>query len=122
MPKYEYKVVPAPLKGQRAKGVKGAEARFAHALETIMNDYGSDGWEYVRTDTLPSEERSGLTGTKTQYRNMLVFRRSVPGDVAEFQPKLLGAPLDAEEPKTPVFTPDRTDPPLTAANRDVAAE
>lgn len=80
MPKYEYKVVPAPVRGKRAKGAKGPSGRFANALESIMNQMGAEGWEYQRTDTLPAEERSGLTGKVTVFQNMLVFRReAVPG-------------------------------------------
>lgn len=77
MPSYEYKVVPAPKRGLKAKGVKSSEARFAHALETVMNELGAEGWEYQRTDTLPSEERSGLTSKTTVFQNMLVFRRAI---------------------------------------------
>lgn len=72
---FEYKVIPAPKKGLKARGVKGGEARFAHALETVMNELGAEGWEYQRTDTLPVEERQGLTGKTTSFQNMLVFRR-----------------------------------------------
>ena len=36
MQRYEYKVVPAPRKGQRGKGVKGTEGKFAHALQLLM--------------------------------------------------------------------------------------
>lgn len=74
---YEYKVVPAPVRGLKAKGVKTAEDRFALALETAMNALAGDGWEYLRTDTLPSEQREGIMGKKsTVYQNMLVFRRT----------------------------------------------
>lgn len=76
MTRFEYKVVPAPTSGLKAKGVKSSEARFANALETLMNELGQDGWDYVRADTLPCEERSGLTGRVTKYQNMLVFRRA----------------------------------------------
>jgi hypothetical protein len=77
MQAFEYKVVPAPEKGKSSKGIKGGPARFAHALETLMNTLAQEGWQYVRADTLPSQERVGLTGKTTVYRNMLVFRRSV---------------------------------------------
>ncbi|NBD30051.1 MAG: DUF4177 domain-containing protein [Alphaproteobacteria bacterium] len=80
MQAYEYKVVPAPKKGVKAKGVKGPEARFAHALQLVMNEMGAEGWEYQRTDTLPCEERQGLTGKTTQFRHVLVFRRLLPDD------------------------------------------
>lgn len=74
---FEYKVVPAPMRGLKAKGVKGTPARFANALETLMNELGAEGWEYQRTDTLPVEERQGLTGKTTNFQNMLVFRRAL---------------------------------------------
>ncbi len=77
MTRYEYKVLPAPFRGVKAKGAKTTEARFAHALMEVMNELGQDGWEYQRTDTLPCEERVGLTGRATRFQNMLVFRRAL---------------------------------------------
>lgn len=55
------------------------------------------GWEYQRAETLPSIERSGLTGTTTEWRNVLVFRRLREGDASEFQPELLPAPMAEPE-------------------------
>ena len=77
MTSYEYKVVPAPTRGQKAKGVKTGEDRFALGIEILMNDLASEGWEYQRAETLPSVERAGLTGTSTEWRNILVFRRAL---------------------------------------------
>ena len=94
MPRYEYKVVPAPSKGIKGKGVRGAEARFSFALQELMNGMAGYGWEYQRSETLPSIERSGITGTTTEWRNVLVFRRPRSGDTSEFQPELLPAPSD----------------------------
>ena len=48
-----------------------------------MNALGAEGWEYQRSETLPSEERSGLTRRVTTFQNMLVFRRAVAVDVIE---------------------------------------
>jgi len=75
MQRYEFKVVPAPRRGERARGYKTTEDRFALALTLLMNEFGAEGWDYVRADALPCEERVGLTGTKTTFQNMLVFRR-----------------------------------------------
>lgn len=75
MTQYDYKVVPAPARGLKAKGVKGAEARFAYAMETQLNELAAEGWEFQRAETLPSEERQGLTSSVTNYRSLLVFRR-----------------------------------------------
>jgi len=80
---FEYKVVPAPMRGLKGKGIKGTPARFANALQTVMNEHGADGWEYQRTDTLPVEERQGLTGKTTSFQNMLVFRRALVVEVED---------------------------------------
>jgi hypothetical protein len=92
MPRYEYKVVPAPNKGLKGKNVKGAEARFSHALQELMNGLSGYGWEYQRAETLPSIERAGLTGSTTEWRNVLVFRRLRETDTEMFSPELLPAP------------------------------
>ena len=100
MPRYEYKVVPAPTKGTKAKGLKTPEARFSHAIQALMNQMAENGWEYQRAETLPSVERSGLTSTTTEWRNLLVFRRLRETDTEAFAPELLPAPEAlAEEPE-----------------------
>jgi len=111
MQRFEYKVIPAPKRGEKAKGAKSTEERFAYALAQVMNSLGQEGWEYVRADTLPCDERVGLTGTKTTFQNMLVFRRAVevPSVVAP----------EAELP-VPVFSPLR-DPAAEAKPTDLAA-
>lgn len=75
MTEYQYKVVPAPRRGRKGRGIKGAEARFAYAIQELMNEYSSDGWEFLRAETLASEERHGLASAQTVYRDLLVFRR-----------------------------------------------
>ncbi|WP_259992110.1 DUF4177 domain-containing protein [Sulfitobacter sp. S190] len=111
MPRYEYKVVPAPQKGLKGKGVRGPEARFSNALQELMNGLGGYGWEYLRAETLPSIERSGLASTTTEWRNVLVFRRPRTGDVEEFQPELLPAPDPLDEV---AFDDDEIPPPSDA--------
>lgn len=83
---YEYKVIPAPLRGVKAKGVKTAEDRFAYALQAAMNELAADGWEYLRADTLPCEQREGLMSKTTVYQNMLVFRRAKVATMAAGAP------------------------------------
>ncbi len=90
MTTYQYSVIPAPKRGVKAKGIKGAEAQFANALATLMNEAAVDGWEYLRAETLPAEERQGLRGRTTVYQNMLVFRKP-----AETEPEVL--------PEAPAF-------------------
>lgn len=131
MPRYEYKVVPAPQKGTKARGVKTAEGRFALSVEELLNRMGTDGWEYQRAELLPSEERSGLTGSVTNWRNVLIFRRRVEIGMPEFSTATddsAGAELD---PKIrPIPGPDEIarlapisaltqDPPMSAAPEPV---
>ncbi|WP_164657915.1 DUF4177 domain-containing protein [Tropicibacter sp. Alg240-R139] len=111
MHRYEYKVVPAPSKGTKAKGVKTPEGRFALTVEQLLNQMGTDGWEFQRAELLPSDERTGLTGSVQNWRNVLVFRRDlvrddtdeddavaqpVPGPMSEPAPVSAPAPISAE--------------------------
>ena len=95
---YEYKVVPAPARGEKERGLKTGAERFAHALGHLMNDLAAEGWEYWRAETLPAEERSGLTSKTTVYHNLLVFRRARAG-AAEAP-----APTDAPERPARIFS------------------
>ncbi len=114
MPRYEYKVIPAPKRGEKARGARTTEDRFALALTTLMNDLARDGWDYQRADTLPVEERTGLTArVSTSYQNMLIFRRALP-EVAPAQPMMTiaerPAPLVIAEPKPDVSAEPATLP------------
>jgi hypothetical protein len=77
MQAYEYKVIPAPRRGEKAKGAKSTADRFGVALAQAMNGLAADGWEYLRAETLPCDERVGFTGTATHFHHMLVFRRAL---------------------------------------------
>ena len=116
MSKFEYAVVPAPKKGAKAKGAKTTDQRFAHALATLINEKAAEGWEYLRTDTLPSEERSGLTGKTTVFQNMLIFRRALDvEEVDEISPRPVASPvpplqvLEGSGPAPALGPPDAAD-------------
>lgn len=83
MQQFEFKVIPAPRRAEKARGLKTTADRFAQTLSQVMNDLAREGWEYLRADTLPCEERTGLTGKSTSYQTMLIFRRAVSAKVAE---------------------------------------
>lgn len=108
MPRYEYKLVPAPEKANKIKGLKGPE-RFAATLEEVMNALGAEGWRYLRADTLPVEERAGLTAKQTLYRNLLVFMRELP-ETSEDDATSASAPMPAPMPQ-PEAAPDIEPPP-----------
>lgn len=116
MTRLEYKVVPAPQRGQKAKGVKGTPARFALALEQVINEMAAEGWTYLRAETLPVEERQGLTGRTSTFQNMLVFQRSV-ADTPETLPVAVETPSDVPPPEDDsdaVLTNDEAEAPETA--------
>lgn len=92
---HDYRVIPAPARGEKAKGVKGPAEQFAHALTQTMNRMAAEGWEYLRAETLPCEERDGWFGRKTTQRHMLVFRRPVHNAASSAGP---ASPAPAAQP------------------------
>ena len=107
MQSYEYKVLPAPNRAKRVKGVKGNAARFAALLTETMNDLAKDGWQYVRSDSMPVEEKPGLLKSRVEnYHTVLVFRRPV---VAEEETPMAG------------YIEDQTDQPLPAELEEASA-
>lgn len=92
---YEYHVIPAPTKGQKDKGAKTPDQRYALALAAELNAQAAEGWEFLRAEVLPTQERQGLKGTKTVFVNMLVFRREVDefsDEATEEAIRLIGHP------------------------------
>ncbi|WP_022703871.1 hypothetical protein [Pseudorhodobacter ferrugineus] len=113
MKRYEYQVIAAPKKGEKAKAAKTTADRFAHALTGLMNKMGADGWEYLRADTLPCDERVGLTGTKTQFQNMLVFRREMIAEAVE---------MLTPQPAKNAYTQIRREPKLSPIPAELFAD
>jgi hypothetical protein len=106
MAHFEYKVIPAPRRGVRVKGAKGPEGRFAGALENTINTLSVEGWEYVRAESLPADERHGITRRKTEtYQNVLIFRRIA--DPANMEPPVTALLEDQSEAEEEHF--DDTD-------------
>lgn len=117
MQRFEYRALPAPKKGKKAKGVRGSAGRFAHGVTEALNEMAAEGWDYVRSDTMPSEERSGLTSKTTVFQTVMIFRR----------PLLEGAepePLSAEDYNAFAddTAEDRPEPPLTATEAETPDE
>ncbi|MEM9198894.1 MAG: DUF4177 domain-containing protein [Pseudomonadota bacterium] len=76
MTQFEYKVVAAPRRAKRVRGVKAAQDRFAATIADTINEVAADGWEFYRSETLPVDERQGmLKGRVEVLQSLLVFRR-----------------------------------------------
>lgn len=111
MDRYEYKIVPAPTHGTKKRGAKKPEQKFALTIETVMNDMAAEGWEFQRSETLPHEHRTGLTGRTVTQRSVLVFRRAVVSDSADETdavetPELVATKTDEGPAAAPAPEPD----------------
>ena len=73
-----------------------------------LNEMAAEGWEYVRAETLPCDERKGLTGTQTTYQNILIFKR--------FKQVAQPLPLDARTTSRPLSVEPETPPAAPAAS------
>jgi hypothetical protein len=72
---FEYKCVGAPERPKRLRGSSRSD-RVALAMQEVINAEAVDGWEYLRTDLLPVEEKAGfLSRTQEVHRAVLIFRR-----------------------------------------------
>lgn len=117
---FEYKLIPAPARADKARGVKPGAARLALTVEAVMNDMAREGWRYLRSDLLPSEERQGLSTRKTtKYHTFLVFQRPVAEEAPAPEPPLTATTpvLDAEPEPEPIpeTAPEAEDAPLPEA-------
>lgn len=73
---FEYKCVGAPERPKRLRGTWSRSDRVALAMQEIIGAEAVDGWEYMRTDIVPVEEKAGFFGrTHEAHRAVLVFRR-----------------------------------------------
>ena len=95
---HEYLALPAPRRGQKVKGLKTPAERYAHELTTLLNELAVEGWEYWRSECLPSEERKGLTGTTIVQNHLLIFRRPKAEALAEQAMTDQSNPRSAPEP------------------------
>lgn len=116
MQRFEYRVVPAPHRGEKARGLKTTGERFAHAMTLLLNEMAADGWEYVRADTLPCEERTGITGRSSSFQNLLTFRRLAAEAMAVSMPQDIAvAPPAVPELPAPIIAPARVLSPFPPA-------
>ena len=118
MTTYQYKTVAAPRKLKRVKGVKGADALAAHHVEEAIAVEAADGWEYVRTDRFPIEEKNGMfSRPQVSERAVMIFRKEIVQQVAmaaqPVQPAsqpVQPAPQPAPPPQQPAPAPQAAQP------------
>ena len=90
---FEYKCVGAPERPKRLRGSHSRSDRVALAMQEIIGAEAVDGWEYLRTDMVPVEEKAGFFSRPQEvHRAVLVFRR----EAATAQPAPAPAPAPAQ--------------------------
>ena len=129
---YEYKAVPAPQMGKRARGVKGTDGRFANALTLVINEQAQYGWEYLHAESLPAMERYGILRRKREtHQNVLIFRRQTdkaPMEQAEAAKSMSVNPFkkivpSKERVEAPAAKPEKVEPkPAKAPAKKPAAK
>jgi hypothetical protein len=73
---YDYKVVSAPRRSKKAKGVSQPAELFALTLTEAINEHARDGWEYVRAETLPARSPGGWFKRASEGNvTVMIFRR-----------------------------------------------
>lgn len=85
MAEYEYRCVAAPRKPKPVKGARSSEDQFAGGLAEVMNQMAIEDWEYLRAESLPCEEKTGLTSRVVSYQSVLVFRRRIKANQQFFE-------------------------------------
>ena len=75
---YDYKVIPAPRRAKRIKGVSGAEELFALTLTEAINEVARQGWEYVARRAAAGRGAARLVRARAvaEEQTVLVFRRA----------------------------------------------
>lgn len=74
MTKYEFHAIPCPERAIRAADLPPGADPFCETLAAAINDLATDGWDYIRAETIEVTSRRFLRLRKRQ-RTFLVFRR-----------------------------------------------
>ncbi|MEM9148259.1 MAG: hypothetical protein AAGC57_18995 [Pseudomonadota bacterium] len=73
---FDYKTVAGPERAKKRKGCRTPSERVAGAMEDLIRAEAAEGWEYLRTDLVPVEERAGLFSRRQSIHcAVLIFRR-----------------------------------------------
>ncbi|MER2507793.1 MAG: hypothetical protein ABTQ27_03435 [Amaricoccus sp.] len=96
---YDYKVVPAPRRARKVKGVAAGPDLFALTLTEAINEVARQGWEYYRSEALSMEGPAGwVKRASVEEQTMLIFRR--PRE--HLSPRLAAAPAETGAPREPL--------------------
>ena len=77
MTRYEFKVLPAPRRAKRLKGLTRGDNRFCATITEFLNENSLEGWEFIGFETMPLEQRRFLFLTYFSECACLIFRREI---------------------------------------------
>ncbi|KIT17743.1 hypothetical protein [Jannaschia aquimarina] len=95
----EFKVVPAPKKGEHGPNLSNDTDRMAHTLTGIFNEMAAEGWEFLRAERLPNDVGYDMTGTAAKEVTVLVFRRESCQPVMFRRASATAGPRPVAEPE-----------------------
>jgi hypothetical protein len=110
---FEYRVVPAPKRLKKVKGVSASDELCAATLTEAINAEARQGWEYLRAETFSAQTVRGIFRRSHEVEEtVLVFRRERPLRAslmtgasttreAEAAPAVTAAATPAAPPATP---------------------
>ena len=121
---YQYKTVAAPRRLKKVKGVKGKDALLAHAVEELIAVEAAQGWEYLRADSFPVEDKGGMFSKPVvTERAVMIFRKAIAAQQPVARPQAAPAPQPiAQQPapqpaahQAPPAQPQRAEPSIAPA-------
>ena len=75
---YTYKCVAAPRRAKKSRDHRTPADALVAAFEAAIAEQAAAGWEYLRTDLVPMEAKSGWMGPVSEtHQGVMVFRRRV---------------------------------------------
>lgn len=73
---YEYRVIPAPKRLKKVKGVSSPSDLLAATLTDAINAEAREGWEYLRAEAVGAEQPGGfLRRARWVEETVMIFRR-----------------------------------------------
>ncbi|MEM1065274.1 MAG: DUF4177 domain-containing protein [Pseudomonadota bacterium] len=85
MDRFEYKVVPAPVRVDKTTGANTLDEKFANTLQSALNAEGAEGWEFVRSETMAAEDKRMLRKSAVAEVTVLIYRRLKAGRQTQTQ-------------------------------------
>jgi hypothetical protein len=112
MTEYHYKCVAAPRRARKNREHRTPSEALVAAFEAAIAVEAAAGWEYLRTDLVPMEAKSGWFSSWIEtHQGVMIFRRPADAttrietlDDRPSRPRAeprLGRPTNTEEPEIP---------------------